>query len=112
MIGIQNLTALRYSAEQRVVTPGPLLLIVIPDSRPLGVTPAGDHRAIEVQGDPRKSLVFKTLQDKVTIELLKVGDAARISPTEHPTHRADVRKPPQSQGSSHQRVLSVTINIT
>jgi len=39
MMGIQNLTALRYGAEQWVVASGPLLFIVIPDGRPLGVTP-------------------------------------------------------------------------
>jgi hypothetical protein len=111
MMGIKNLTALRNSAEQRVVAPGPFLLIVIPDGRPLGVTPAGDHRAIEVQGDPCQPLMFKTLQDEGAIQLLKVGDAARISPTEHPTHRADMRQPAQPQGSSDQRVLSVAINI-
>jgi len=56
--------------------------------------------------------MFKTLQDQSTIELLKVGNAVRISPAEHPTHRTDMRQPPQSQCSSNQRVLSIAINIT
>jgi hypothetical protein len=47
----------------------------------------------------------------VASELLKVGDAARNSPTEHATHRADMWQQSQSQGAHYQRVLSVTIYI-
>lgn len=112
MVGVQNLAGLRDGAEQWVVAPGAFLLVVIADCRCLGVAATGNHRAVKVERDPVQALIRKTVQNKVCIELLKVVDTAPISPTEHSPYRTDMGKPPQSQSSLYQRIVSIAIDIT
>ena len=108
---VQNLRTLRHGAEQRIIAALTLLLGVISDRQSLGVSAAGNHRTIEVHRHSGETFLLQPIQHQGAVHVLELCHRLLIHPGQCSAHRRDVGQTAQSQGSSRQWIITISIKI-
>lgn len=108
---IENLPRLCYRAEQRIITPLPLLLLVEADCCPFGLSARAQNRAIEIKRRPNQPKGLKSCKQHLPASLPKLEDTFVVNAGQGPADSRDVRKFPESQKTKHHEIVPIIVHV-
>src|SRR6202163_1450642 len=112
VVDIEDLTGLRYRAEQRIVAALALLVAIEPDGGALGIAAGGDHRAVEIHRQATQTESGQPLSNELPAQLPQSRHSLEIGRGQQTTDGGHIRQALQAQHSLHHGIIAVVPQIT